>query len=94
MSAAQAADIVVVIHCSEDGDKTIHRMTKRIFLSRLKDEYWGPDPKFLERGHLLPAAPRADLPETSDLGSFVGLVIIDGDITVPKPVQVITEYEL
>lgn len=77
--------IVIVIHCNEDGNGTLYRITEDEFLCRLKEHYWGENPRFLERSST----------ERFDLDSFVGLVIIKGgDIVVPQPSVVVKEYKL
>ena len=76
-------DIVIVISCSEDGDKTIVRMTKAELLKKLKEHYWGENPKF---------APAGTVPDLDYFGG--GLIIIDGDVVEPRPIQTVTEFAL
>lgn len=76
---------VVVLYFNEDGDvPSVNQMSKEEFLSRLEENYWGENPKF------------ADMKPgwTIDTDSFVGLVVIEGKVIVPKPVQVATKYEI
>jgi hypothetical protein len=75
-------NIVIVINCTEDGDRHVSRLTKAEFLWKFKSDHWGKKPKF---------APAGSVP---DMSLFVGIIVIDGDIVVPRPVQVVTEYEL
>ena len=75
-------DKYVVIHFNEDGDPpSVDEMTGDDLKEKLKEDYWGSRPKFAQPGK------RVD-------GSFVGLVVIKGEIIVPKAVQVATEYDL
>jgi hypothetical protein len=73
---------VLVISCGEDGDKTLARLTKAELCDRLDEQWYGEDPQF--------ASPSA----VPDLERFVGLIIIDGDIIAPKPVEKVTRYKL
>ena len=74
--------MIVVIYCNEDGDTSIYRMPKSEFLQKLKLHHWGEDPKF---------APTGTVP---NLDHFVGLVVVDGDVVEPKPIQTVTEFTL
>ena len=77
--------IVIVIYCNEDGDRYFERMRKSTLLSKLKDNHWGRDIKFAT----------SDQADKGDLGdAFVGLIVIDGDVVVPRAVSVTTEYSL
>jgi hypothetical protein len=74
--------MMIVISCSEDGDKTIYRLTKAEALKRLNDpDHWG-NTKF------------ASANEMPEMDYFVGLIIIDGDIVTPKPAKTVTEWSL
>lgn len=72
----------VVIRFNEDGDPaSVEQMSGDTLRERLKEGYWGERPKF--------AHPGSPIHE-----SFVGLVIVRGEIIEPRPVQVATEYDL
>lgn len=79
-------DTVVVIYFSEDGDLPIIRqMPKAEFAKQLKQreaDGSGP-PKFVK------PAPEID---ASHIGNE--MLVIEGRMLMPKPVQVVTEYEL
>jgi hypothetical protein len=56
-------------------------MSKNEFLKKLNDRYWGNDIEFME-----------ELPEDCD--SYpLGMAVIDGEVVVPKPKNVVTEWE-
>jgi hypothetical protein len=76
--------MLIVISCSEDGDRSSYRMTKAELLTRLndKDDWGGGDTVF---------APAGGVP---DLEYFVGVIIIDGDIVAPHPEKTVTEWAL
>lgn len=76
------SDIVIVISCNEDGDKSIDRMRKEEFLARLKRDCYGSKPVFQPAGTV------------PNLDCFSGLIVIEGDVIVPKAVQRVTEYEI
>jgi hypothetical protein len=76
------SDTVLVISCSEDGDKSLHRLTKAELCDRLDEQWYGESPAF---------APPGTVP---NMDTFVGLIIIEGDIVVPKPVEKVTRYQL
>lgn len=77
-------DMYVVIHFSEDGDPPIiKRMSGDEIKKHLKDEYWGSRPKFVQPGQEI---------NTDFMGNAI--MIIKGEIMVPKAVQVATEWEL
>jgi hypothetical protein len=74
----------VVISFNEDGDPPIVKsMTGDELKAKLKENWWGERPKFVQ-----PC-------KQFDAGSSGGaLMIIKGEIIVPKAVQVATEYDL
>jgi hypothetical protein len=77
---------VVVIYCSEDGDKSIYRYTKEEFtkeIERMVED--GESPKFAKPG---------DVVDSGFMDSFAGYIIIDGDVIEPKPVKVTTKFKL
>lgn len=77
----------VIVVSSSDGDVTIQRLTREQLSQRLKEHYWGNEPRFLAV---------ADFGQSDwlDLTARGGIVIIDGDVIVPKPKQVVVEYEV
>lgn len=77
-------DSYIVISFSEDGDPPIVKtMTADELKGKLKEHWWGERPKFVQ-----PC-------KQFDAGSSGGaLMIIKGEIVVPKAVQVTTEYEV
>jgi len=70
-----------VIHCSEDGDKSIDVFTKDKLEEALKDEDWGENPEFGDPG-------------TVSLDYFSGLLIIKGETVIPKPVELVKSYSV
>lgn len=73
----------VVISFNEDGDPpSINEMDEDTLKDRLKENYWGSRPQFAEPGKEI------------DTDTFAGVVVIEGKIIKPKPVQVVTEYDL
>lgn len=73
---------VIVICCDEDGDISFEHVPKNVFLDRLKEQYYGEKPTFANPG------------SNPDLSKFVGLIVIQGDVCVPRAVKVSTEYRL
>lgn len=73
----------VVIGFNEDGDlPSVEELTADQLRTRLKEHYWGERPVFAEPGQSVGG------------DSFVGLVIIEGRIVKPRPVEVAVEYDL
>lgn len=75
-----------VVSFSEDGDVSLGQMDKTELLKRLTpdhygDTYYGPNPTIANG---LPANP----------DSFVGLVIIKGEIVVPVERKVVKEIDI
>jgi hypothetical protein len=79
-------DKVVVIYCSEDGDKSIYRYTKEEFAKEIERMVAdGEDPKFARAG---------DVTDSGFMDHFAGYIIIDGDVIVPQPVKVAIKFKL
>jgi len=73
-----------VITTSEDGDVSISVMDKETLQARLKEKYWGRVPiRRLDKNVLF-----------FDLRNEAGVIIIRGESILPKPVQVVTEWEI
>lgn len=76
-----AEQLYYTIYYNEDGDPaSINQFTKFQLLAALENEDWGK----VEIATKIP----------KNLDSFVGLVIIKGEIVSPYPVKVITALEL
>lgn len=73
---------VILIHCSEDGDKSIEVIPEETFLKNLNEQYYGVKPVFAKPG------------EKIEMDSFSGLILIKGEIVEPKAVSVVKKYEL
>lgn len=77
-------DKYLLIKFSEDGDlPRVEHVSAEELRKRLKEHYYGERPKFAEPG--------------KDVnGEYSGgvLVVIKGEIVVPKAVQVATEWDL
>lgn len=73
---------VIVIHCSEDGDKSISVIREEDFLKDLNAGYYGDKPVF------------AKPDEKIEMDYFVGMIVIKGNVIQPKPVDVVKKYEL
>ncbi len=81
---------MILIYCSEDGDHRIERISKEEFLKQLNAGDYG------DGGDNGPRPIFAD-PKTFDrldLEQFVGYILIDGDIVVPKAEKVVTKFKL
>lgn len=75
-------DNLIVIYCSEDGDKSIYRYTKADFAKKIEGMLReGSQPKFAEAGKL------------PNLDYFEGYIVIEGDIIQPTPVETVTKYK-
>ncbi len=79
------ADKYYVIISSEDGEPSVKEMTKEQVLKMFVPNEYG-DYYYGKREAL------SELP--GDISNFDGVVIIKGEIVVPKPRKVVTEYEL
>jgi hypothetical protein len=74
-----------VIHNSEDGEASVHQMGAEELQNKLKADYWGTGKRFLS----------SDDTFSCDPNYWGGkLLIIKGEIIVPKPKQTVTEYEV
>ena len=73
---------VILIHCSEDGDKSIGFVREETFLKDLNDGHYGDKPVFAKPG------------EKIEMDYFVGIILIKGEVIQPKPVDVVKKYEL
>jgi len=73
-----------VLICFKGGGAlpTVEAMPAEILKTRLDEGYYGENPVFAKPGDKI------------DQGHFVGLVVIRGDVVVPRTVQVATKYEL
>lgn len=78
-------DNYFIITSGEDGINIRGPMTKSVLLRRLKSDY-GEDTVFLSE---VP-----DIDKGCFLGHSFGMVIIKGDIVVPKEKRVVTEYDI
>lgn len=75
---------VVIVHYSEDGDiPSVEQMSKDEFKKRLKENYYGEKPDFVQPAQSI---------DGGSQGSAI--LVIEGQMIVPKPVQVVTEFEL
>lgn len=72
------------IYTSEDGDVTISEFTKEELERNLNEKAWGEDIQMLAKtgGKL----------KGLDLRNLAGLLIIKGEIILPKPQEVVTKY--
>jgi hypothetical protein len=67
---------------SEDGDVSFEKLSREELETRLAEEYWGSQPIF-------------DQPPTGYIAdSPLGILIISGEIVVPEPKEVVTEWRL
>lgn len=78
------SDKLVVIHCSEDGDKSIRFTTKAEFMKGLERD--------LKDGSRMPRFAKPG--EVIDMDCFSGCILIAGEVIEPKPVEKVTKYEL
>lgn len=78
------ADRYFVLRCTEDGDHYIGEFTKEQVLKNIQP-YSEDEPP--EWDDVADAIPRS-------LNSFVGQIIIKGEIVVPTPKTVVKEYDL
>ncbi len=72
-----------VISTSEDGDVSLSSMSEETLRGRLKENYWGSEPEFLDatRGR-------------TDLSARSGLIIIEGKAVTPTPREVTVDWDL
>lgn len=73
---------VIVIHCSEDGDKSINVIPEETFLADLNHGHYGEKPVFAKPG------------EKIEMEYFVGFIVIKGRVVCPIPIEVVKKYEL
>lgn len=78
---------MILIYCSEDGDHRIEQISKEQFLKNLNDGDYGEDLEKIEF-----ADPKTF--DRLDLESFVGYILVDGPIVVPKPEKIVTKFKL
>lgn len=78
------SDNLIAIYCSEDGDKSIKFTTKAEFMKKIEEDLKGgcEMPRFAKPG------------EKVELDYFVGYILIEGNVIVPKAVEKVTKYEL
>ncbi len=69
-----------VIYCSEDGDKSLSEFSAEQLTKALEDEDWGENCSF---GNV-----------ETDLDYFSGIIIIKGEIVIPKPKDIIKSFSL
>lgn len=86
------ADKYYVIQAGEGG-VGVEELTKEELLKHLNDEdpYWGSDAEFSDS---LPQERYGRESRSWDMRSTRGVVIVKGEIVVPKPKQVVTEFEI
>lgn len=72
-----------IIYNSCDG-VYMENCTEQVLLERLNEDYWGPNMRFL------PSMPLKSNPD--NWGECV--VIIKGAIKTPKPIEVVTTYNI
>ncbi len=68
---------------NSDGDTCVDMITEEKLLKRLDEKYWGEDVKFLNE------IPTSD---TNYWGETV--LIVGGEIVVPKPKEIVVSYNL
>ena len=73
-----------LIHCDEDGEVSVVLYSREELLEAIKDEDYGPIEFFTNEDDI----PR----DPQEWGSKV--LIVERNIIVPKPVQVVKEYEI
>lgn len=72
-----------VLYCSEHGDHYLNQMTEAQLEKKLNDEDWGQDVQFLD-----PSVPGFRLEQA------VGIIIIKGEVVVPKPMRQVTQWKV
>lgn len=79
----KGSSMYFVIYTSEDGTY-IEQISGDELKKRLEEEYWGSAPAMLD-----------EVPKDADPNCWPrGLLIIRGEVFVPKPVQRVTEWEV
>lgn len=76
------ADTYFVIHNGE-GDTTVREYTREELLKEIEENAWGRDADFMDK---------IDDADTNYWGGSI--LIIKGKIVNPKPVEVVTKYEI
>jgi hypothetical protein len=72
-----------VIHCNEDGETFVEPLTADELKKRLAEDYWGENPEIAD-----------SIPRANTAYWHGRLVIIRGEIFVPKAVQRVTEWDV
>lgn len=96
---------VTVIHCSEDGDRSVVVCTREELLKRLNENYYGHQIDIFDPAQMPPSRTRglegvarsparASGERVLDLDSFVGIVVIDGEPVAPVPEEKVTRWKL
>lgn len=83
---------LVVLHCTEDGDKSISFTTKEEFLRSAMEDGILTGDKGREKGTVLAAFARPG--EKIDLDRFVGYILIEGRVVAPVAIEVQTKFRL
>jgi len=69
---------------NSDGDTTVDMVSKEQLNERLNEKYWGESAEFFDA-----------MPAEMDTNYWGGkILIINGDVAFPKPVKVVTEWEM
>ena len=71
-----------LIHCSEDGDVSVDKYEKDALLLAIKENYYG-DIGFFDK-----------MPDGGVMYWGNRVLIIKGEIVIPKPVEVVKKYEI
>lgn len=78
---------MIVIYCSEDGDHSIYQMTREEAAKKFEDCVKdGCPPKFATLEQIKKDSGMECMGDT--------YIVIDGDLIVPKPIQVATKFQL
>ena len=73
---------VILIYCDEGGDKSLEVIQRETFLANLNSGEYGDSPVF------------ANPDDNIDMDCFVGYILIEGKVIQPKPLTVVTKFEL
>ena len=69
---------------NSDGDTNVTPFTKEALEAAIAENYWGEDVTYLEK-----------IPNPTDTNYWgVSVLIIKGDVVVPKPVETVIKYEI
>lgn len=83
---------MILIHCSEDGDHSVEQLPKEVFLKKLNDGEYGDNG---DNGPLREFMAPNDLGKRwFDLNTFVGIILVDGDVVVPKVKEIVKKFTL